>query len=405
MLDVRHACVVVHRYAGLIMALFLIIAGVTGSIMAFEDEIDAWLNPHLHTVHSRGPALPVAELAKRIEQQEPRAQVTYIPIVLAPGKSARVSVRAIQNPATAERFKLDFNQVFVDPVTGAILGKRQSGTARFDREHFIPFVIKLHYSLFLPGSWGVWLFGAVALIWTLDCLIALYLTLPRGRPFLQKWKPAWQIKRKRFNFDLHRSSGLWTWLVLLILAVSSVSLNLSDEVFEPVVDFFSPLTPTPFETREVRASPPPPAIDYDRAVALARAAGKERGIGEPVGAIGYRPDRGFYSATFRNTDGRTDSGMRSLRVYLDDQSGAVIGERGTSRDSAGDVFAQLQYPLHSGRIAGVAGRAFICLMGIAITALSITGGVIWWRKRRSREFSDARRRSPLQSTAPICAET
>jgi uncharacterized iron-regulated membrane protein len=105
--------------------------------------------------------------------------------------------------------------------------------------------------------------------------------------------------------------------------------------------------------------------------------------------IGRELDRGFYFATFRNTDGKTESGMNSPRLYLDDQSGAVIGERGTQQDTAGDFFAQLQYPLHSGRIGGMAGRIFVCLMGIATTALSMTGLVIWWRKRRFRVRSSA----------------
>lgn len=400
----RHACVLIHRYAGLLMALFLVVAGLTGSIMAFGDEIDAWLNPHLYEVDSRGPALPVTRLVRRIEQQEPLIQATYIPIVLAAGKSTRVSVRARQNPATGERFELDFNQVFVDPVTGAILGKRQTGTARFDRQHFIPFVTKLHYSLLLPGGWGLWLFGVVALVWTFDCLVALYLTLPRGRPFMQKWKPAWLIKQKRLNFDLHRATGLWTWVVLLILAVSSVSLNLYDEVFKPTVSWFSPLTPTPFDNRQARVRPEPAAFDFDGAIAIAGAAGQARDIARPVGAIGHRPDRGFYFATFRNTDGATDSGMSPPRIYIDDQTGAVIAERSTGKDTAGDVFAQLQYPLHSGRIAGMAGRAFICLMGIAVAALSITGLVIWWRKRRSREHSRARLGLTISNQDPAASQ-
>lgn len=54
------------------------------------------------------------------------------------------------------------------------------------------------------------------------------------------------------------------------------------------------------------------------------------------------------------------------------------------------MFAQLQYPLHSGRIAGVWGRAFICFMGLLVTAVSITGLVIWWRKRLARLSSRAR---------------
>ena len=35
----------VHRYAGLFMTFLLIVAGLTGSILAFDGEINGWLNP------------------------------------------------------------------------------------------------------------------------------------------------------------------------------------------------------------------------------------------------------------------------------------------------------------------------------------------------------------------------
>ncbi len=386
----RNVFVLLHRYLGLTMALFLIVAGLTGSIMAFEDEIDAWLNPQLFQVSSRGQELSPTQLADRIEQQDSRLSVSYVPIVLAEGQSVRVGVQAHDDPVTGEPHLLGFNQLFADPIAGTVLGTRQTGTMQFDRVHFIPFVVKLHYSLFLPGSWGIWLFGIVALLWTADCFIGLYLTFPRGRPFMNKWRPAWQLKRKRFNFDLHRAGGLWAWIVLLILAISSVSLNLYSEVFKPVVSWFSPITPTPFDSRVPRGNPLAPAFDYDQALALARIAGMERGFTKPVGAIGYRPERGFYFATYKNTDGRTESGLSNGRLYFDDQTGAVIGERGTDNGTAGDFFAQLQYPLHSGRIAGVAGRAFICLMGLLVAVLTVTGIIIWLRKRHARAVSHAR---------------
>ncbi|WP_038382710.1 PepSY domain-containing protein, partial [Bradyrhizobium elkanii] len=52
--------------------------------------------------------------------------------------------------------------------------------------------------------------------------------------------------------------------------------------------------------------------------------------------------------------------------------------------TAADVFVQMQFPLHSGRIAGLPGRILISLMGLVVAALSVTGVVIWWRKRRAR---------------------
>ena len=55
----------------------------------------------------------------------------------------------------------------IDPVSGAILGKRHWGACCFERQHLLPFLYKLHHSLHLREKWGVWLMGSVALVWLL----------------------------------------------------------------------------------------------------------------------------------------------------------------------------------------------------------------------------------------------
>jgi uncharacterized iron-regulated membrane protein len=45
---------------------------------------------------------------------------------------------------------------------------------------------------------------------------------------------------------------------------------------------------------------------------------------------------------------------------------------------------QLQFPVHSGRILGTAGRVLVSVLGVAIAALSVTGVLIWARKRKAR---------------------
>ena len=66
--------------------------------------------------------------------------------------------------------------------------------------------------------------------------------------------------------------------------------------------------------------------------------------------------------------------------------------------TAADIFVQAQFPLHSGRILGLPGRILISAMGIVVAALSVTGIVIWARKRRARLLA-AKRRAPLPSPA------
>lgn len=50
----RAAFVVLHRWAGLLMAGFLFMAGVTGAIVSWDHELDDLLNPHLMEARSGG---------------------------------------------------------------------------------------------------------------------------------------------------------------------------------------------------------------------------------------------------------------------------------------------------------------------------------------------------------------
>jgi uncharacterized iron-regulated membrane protein len=59
--------------------------------------------------------------------------------------------------------------------------------------------------------------------------------------------------------------------------------------------------------------------------------------------------------------------------------------------TAADVFAQLQLPLHSGRIFGTAGRVIISGVGVLVALLSLTGVLVWWRKRQARRVLSLRR--------------
>lgn len=70
-----------------------------------------------------------------------------------------------------------------------------------------------------------------------------------------------------------------------------------------------------------------------------------------------------------------------------DRNGASLGARVPWTGSAGDIFLQMQFPIHTGRILGMPGRIMISIMGLVVAALSVTGVVIWERKRRARRKS------------------
>jgi uncharacterized iron-regulated membrane protein len=402
-----------HRWAGLLTAGFLFLSGITGAIISWDHELDDVLNKKFHDVTGSGAAKPSIELAALIEQRDPRARVIFLHITPEKDESLSFFVQPRIDPATGKRFTLDYNQVFLDPSTGEELGRRYWGAVwPITRENLVSFLYKLHYTLHIPefwGSdrWGIRLLGIIAIIWTIDCFVGFYLTLPSrrraragrapavarelGRGFWARWAPAWTIKTTgsayRINFDIHRAFSLWTWALLFVVAFTGFSLNLYFEVFSPIMKTVSDYTPTPYEQRPYRDldNPIEPKVTFADILARAAADGRSRSWDTPVGSLFYGPAHGVYAAAFFHPgDDHGAGGVAPAQLYYDSEDGRPIGERLPWVGTAADVFVQLQFPTHSGRILGLPGRILISIMGLVVAALSVTGVVIWWRKRRAR---------------------
>jgi len=109
-----------HRWTGLKLTFFLILVGLTGSILAFKTKIDRVINPELYVTPKTG-AVPLGPgtLAERAEAQIPETQVGFFAVE---SDHVEIHCRAPRvNPATGKPFDLDFNQVFLDPYTGKVL--------------------------------------------------------------------------------------------------------------------------------------------------------------------------------------------------------------------------------------------------------------------------------------------
>ena len=230
----RRGLVLAHRWAGIALAIFLIPVSLTGSVLAWGPVIDSWINPTLHFVASR-ESLSEAELVARVRAAKPGIRVAGVDLPSAPGRSARVVVGGWIDPADAEH---RINEAFVDPATGLLLGARSTTTPRFSRLELLAWLKRFHYTLMLKRT-GMVLMGIVAIAWLLDAFVGALLTLPKTLARWRKWHIAWKVKGSRLSYDLHRAGGLWLWPVLVVMAASSVYLNLGHEVFVPGVEFIA----------------------------------------------------------------------------------------------------------------------------------------------------------------------
>jgi uncharacterized iron-regulated membrane protein len=403
----RSLFILIHRYVGLTIAVFLIVAGLTGSIIAFMHDLESWVSPELFVVHPAEGAemLDPFELRDRVQAQMPGKALDGVSFETEAGH--------------AVSFGVDGKDVFVDPYTAKILGDRVWGDITQGKKNLLPFIYKLHFTLALEDV-GIWIFGIVALLWTLDCFVGAYLTFPlplsanagsKSRSWIRRWLPAWLIKTSKLYslvFSWHRASGLWVWFFCLVFGWSAVALNLHDQVYRPVMGAFMDLPPSAWDKVPHLKEPKiKPALElraaYQVAKRLMREEGAQRGFRVLTERwLSYDAERGVYSYWVESTLD-VSRGLGETHVIFDGDTGASRGFSARAGLHAFDTFTTWIIALHFGsvRIGGLPYRIFVCLFGLLVVALSVTGVWIWWRKAELRRKKGVRNATREETTNAV----
>ena len=123
--NLRRICLWIHRYTGLVMAGFLIMAGITGSLLAFHEELDDMFNYKLAQIERQdGPQLPIATLHDKVIAAYPEYNFSSMPTSLEADKSAVFSVDRARGQSATDQPKAPFQEVYVNPYNGDIVGTR-----------------------------------------------------------------------------------------------------------------------------------------------------------------------------------------------------------------------------------------------------------------------------------------
>jgi uncharacterized iron-regulated membrane protein len=435
----RHFWVLMHRYVGLAMTIFFVIVGLTGSIIAFKDELDLYLNADLLLVATReAPMLDPLTLREKAEANEPDMRVDAAPLYVESGRSLQFSLTPrVQNVAVKELVTLPgvlgafsneagVPMIYLDPYTGEKIGERNLTNGLHGRKDIIWFIYRLHMMLALPANLaglGARILGIVALLWTLDCFVSFFLTLPKPhrvhtatrKSWWARWAPAWWVKwyasAFRINFDLHRAFGLWTWMMLFIFAWSSVAFNLN-EVYTPVMNTLFG-APQPELSTPALPSRSAPLENPKLGWAEARTRGRVL-LSEKANKDGFAIKHETILVIDRNTERYTMCANTLLNaedsqacVEFDADTGAVPPEEPMSGSHThvmptrlADTITGLIQELHMARIFGLPMKIFVCVMGLVITMLSVTGVYIWLKKRKARRLSFERRTSVGNNRLP-----
>ena len=432
-LNMRRICLWIHRYTGLVMAGFLIIAGFTGSLLAFHDELDNVFNHQLAQIERQdAPQLPIATLHDKVVAAYPEYNFSSMPTSLKADKSAVFSVDRVRGQSAKNQPKAPFQEVYINPYNGNILGTRDKDEWAWRNTMWK--VFWLHRDLLL-GDIGKLLLGVIALLWTINCFIGFYLTLPRTvkkshethrktvkkrASFIKRWLSAWKIRHKtntfKLNYDVHHAFGLWLWLMLFVIAWSSVGFNLQ-QVYKPVMQavvglesregkegkegkerekgkshksdkFSAHLLPnvTPVINATADIVNKTNSIEY--VSKQANIAAQNNGVTvQQLLSIRWVAEDNQWQMRFKtDKDIGTHGGASSITV--DAATGKVEKVNFGYQSAFGNKIDQWLSTLHMGHISHGIGhlayQIFLAILGLAVAVLSGTGVYLWYKVRQQR---------------------
>lgn len=387
----RKAMFQIHLWTGIIVGLYIIAIGVSGSILVFKEEL--FPRPHIDVgaVDTRACTPESLEAVVRnvsLAYPEKEVFLTACPSVFNPLYVTTIRNKAEGAPAAGSGPPADREPlaVYSHPHTAAVLGAA-------DREgSWVSWFEELHVNL-LIGRKGRWWNGVGSAI-----LLALTITgLVLWWPGIRAWKRGFLVNFrhnwKRINFDLHNVTGFWTILFTLTWALTGIYFTWPKLFTEPIQQI-SPIVTANYPAQEMRrlaARPIAPRADLDVNTVLRHAQQLS-----PDGALeGY-----FYGAgknpIFTVYMARGDMGDYAMTdfLYFDQNTGEhlLTWHRGKNQ-TLGDWLIWLVVPLHFGTSWGPAVQWLWFLFGLILPFLTITGFLMYWNRYLGKRWRALRNAS------------
>lgn len=357
----------IHGWLALPVWVVFCFVCLSGTIAVVSHEITWLANPTARAANPDDlPRKPLPELVAAVRKAAPDAQVTNlfalepylvtsIGLQLADGRPARAYV----NPYTAE----------VQAISGG--------------PTFIGFMRSLHGWLLFPWqhnySVGYYLVSALSVV-TLGALITGVVIYRRfwrayARPQLRL-----RAGTRVLMGDVHRLAGAWSLWFLLVIGVTGLWYLAQALLWHNDVEVWKHPDPVPLhEVPRTADGRPPEAIDLTTALERARAASPTM---EPSFVTFPEFSRGHFGIAGAGENWLFD--RYAYRVFIDPWRGDIAQVREPASMNALQILTHVADPLHYGTLGGIWTKAVWFVFGLLLSAMSITGFVIWG-KRTVRE--------------------
>lgn len=346
-----------HLWAGLVGGVFLILSGITGSLMVFENEIDRALNPKLTWVTSGENHLTLTEMKSRLEEKYPGRAVAGF---LIPPRSDIAWGAALQSKTPGSGAPLD---VTFNPFTGDVLGTES------ERNNFVRYVHSFHLRLMM-GDAGTLLVSLAAVLLLVLSLSGVVLWWPR-----KLLKVNWRSQTNQLNFELHQALGIYLSFFLMIFAITALVIHWENAATRMANRIANSADVPPFP-RLQPLSANSVTLSPDRLLSIAESAAP--GAHATWILLSANPVR----IAMKYPEDRTPSGRTNL--FIDAYTGNVVFHLNSRSGPLGYRLVKLwNREIHTGDIGGLPTRILACVISLTLPVMAVTGPLIWWNRRQT----------------------
>jgi uncharacterized iron-regulated membrane protein len=397
---IKSAFLQVHSWVGLIISLVLGLMGVTGAMLAFEDEIVASLNTDVAKVDPRpAPVLTPDALVARVQAVPGTGKVGGLTLFNEPGAAVRVRFARGEGG--------DRSSVYVDPYDGRVVSVVHGAD-------FFAGLRNFHRWLLLPGNgngYWRWITGIAVLGLFFLLVSGLVVRWPRRASSAKKWlKPNFAGRGRALWFSLHSVFGTWILAVYTVTVLTGMWWSF---------DWYKDGATWLLSSKPAASAP----------VRGARPAGeaKEEPKGEPkrepkAPAVlsldlvwsTFLADQGsrYETATLQLPNGTgTVVRVRSVardapheeardEFRIDGVTGRVVSaERYNDRTFGEKILSGVLY-IHRGAFLGLPGRILFMLAAAMMPFFTVTGFILYFSRRKLRAASKPGRRHKAVELVP-----